>query len=76
MLPDVMAVCRNPGHDIEHVFEPIPVSPVDSPEEDDCTRASWDIDAAGRERPQQTRAKGRIAHSTPGSFTPRSRPTD
>ena len=31
----------------------MPVSPVNSPDEDDCIRASSDIDTAGRERPPQ-----------------------
>lgn len=46
------------------MLEPIPVSPVDSPDEDDCMRASSDIDTAGRERPPQ-RGASRAAPASP-----------
>jgi hypothetical protein len=59
-LPDVMAVCVNPGHDIENVLERCRFLRWirRMPDEEDCMRASSDIDTAGRERPPQRGASG------------------
>jgi hypothetical protein len=54
----------------------MPVSPVDSPDEDDCMRASSDIDTAGRERPPQTMARGPHGPRNTGVVHARSRTTD
>jgi hypothetical protein len=70
MLPDVMAV-RPSAQLTSSETETVPTVSANPPDEGGCSRASSDIDTAGRERPPQTVGRGRAGHATPGSFTPR-----